>query len=147
MSPIEELRNDLQAAADNADKFHQCKVAAYYDTHVSALDSLIAERDQLKARAELEAERDALRKALEALYTEQNDAPLERRRKEWAAAVGLASQALYGTQEQPKPRTCGECAAFDAETDLCAYEAMNITGTSSSCDEFEPRDGAEKGQL
>lgn len=44
---------------------------------------------------------DQAREALQALYDEQNDAPLENRRVQWKHAMGLAHQALAAMEAQP----------------------------------------------
>lgn len=44
---------------------------------------------------------DQAREALQALYDEQNDAPLENRRVQWGYAMTLAREALAAMEAQP----------------------------------------------
>lgn len=44
---------------------------------------------------------DQVREALQTLYDEQNDAPLENRRVQWGYAMTLARDALAAMEEQP----------------------------------------------
>lgn len=47
---------------------------------------------------QLERENNAMRKALQYLYDEQNDAPLEKHRATWEAAMKQAADALKESQ-------------------------------------------------
>lgn len=71
-----ELKNEKEMTETNIGRLHD-----------RAMEYM---RDRDRFRAEVER----LRAALSALFDEQNDAPLERRRKKWEAACQQAREAL-----------------------------------------------------
>lgn len=127
-----------------------------------------AENDALKSRLSLAQhhasgrhgdytraleERDELRKALEPFkridlsqITHGNFICMMLSRAEAAAAHA----ALHGTAKQePKPRTCGECAHYNDSLDRChsmLSPHSHTTENARACEFAEPRADAQKGQ-
>lgn len=84
-----------------------------------------------------------MREALRALYDEQNDAPLEKRRPQWEAAMKLAREAL-ALESQAEPRapqtacdeeTCPKCGGWNVSPFICK-EHGDVRKLSSA---FDPK--------
>lgn len=100
---IEYIRNrclDAIANGEEMDVADWRTGEGIYMTFNEAIE-IVNEIDRLKAeRGQLEKEKAELLDALSELYDNQNDAPLERHRARWAAAMEKARLAIEKAEKQ-----------------------------------------------
>ena len=100
---IEYIRNRCIDAIAHGDEMNS---AIFEDGHGLIMTfneaiEIVNEIDRLKAeRGQLEKEKAELLDALSELYDNQNDAPLERHRARWAAAMEKARLAVEKAEKQ-----------------------------------------------
>ena len=99
---IEYIRNRCIDAISNNDKMSVTSFETgegIYMTFNEAIE-IVNEIDRLKAeRGQLEKEKAELLDALSELYDNQNDAPLERHRARWEAAMAKAKTAIENAEK------------------------------------------------
>ena len=99
---IEYIRNRCLDAIANGDKMDVADWRTgegIYMTFNEAIE-IVNEIDRLKAeRGQLEKEKAELLDALSELYDNQNDAPIERHRERWEAAMAKAKTAIENAEK------------------------------------------------
>lgn len=58
----------------------------------------------------------------------------------------VINEKFFDLLDAPKPRTCGECAKYDLDSQECRHDpddAFTLPAACNQCDDFHPRPGAK----